>query len=144
MQLPDWLSPGATDLLLEQSEEDQPTILAQIEAIRNKGKKTNTRTVKKAMHLLGMEVDYEANDSGVKASAEARASRKGSQIWTAVEKVVAATGCRCGLTDDMTAMELRTMRGCKDIPPDSVGQGSGRYVCPALDTYRRRLGVTSS
>lgn len=105
--------------------------------------------VREAIERLSMNGDSE-NDEKAKQSrlqqnrlsalGKARAARTAKAqaenaelIWAAVEPRIQREKCSCGLTKGMSKEDLDAITpswGCVD---------SGRWVCPALDAYRRLL-----
>lgn len=51
------------------------------------------------------------------------------RVWSEVKRIADREHCKCRLREDMEADELRAMTGCR----------WPRYICPALDAYRRRV-----
>lgn len=58
----------------------------------------------------------------------AKRKARDAEIWKYVKRSIATSGCHCDLHEGMIREDLPHGSGCKD-----------RYVCPALDTYRRLL-----
>lgn len=67
---------------------------------------------------------------------KARAAKKEQSntfIWKMVEARIQSTNCKCGLTPGMKLEDL--------MPPNMPGSGcQDKWVCQALDSYRRMLG----
>lgn len=59
---------------------------------------------------------------------EAKRDARDDRIWEAVQSAMQRESCACGLRKGMKREELPSGSGCKV-----------KYVCPALDVYRRML-----
>jgi hypothetical protein len=63
----------------------------------------------------------------------AKRSNADSAIWKSVQSRINVFNCKCDLRPGMRLEEL--------MPPNMPGSGcTDKWVCPALDAYRRMLG----
>lgn len=75
-------------------------------------------------------------------AARTRAAAAATRVWEDVKRVIAREGCKCGLKKGMDYDDLRKLKGgCTDTPARGVAyHGEGRWICPALNTYRTAVG----
>jgi hypothetical protein len=74
-------------------------------------------------------------------AAKTKHDKFAARVWEGVKQMRKREGCTCKIHKGMTYEELRVLGGgCTDTPERSLIQGGmGRWVCPVLDAYRRRV-----